>query len=93
MLNKIKKIIANAKFNRAQDKRFTSGFTSVLNQNFDLEDNSAIFRASILVGIIAAACFWLIVTGLDAQASRIDHKLKQQEQEQFYNIIKSTYNQ
>ena len=42
MLNKIKKTIANAKFNRAQDKRFTSGFTSVLNQNFDLEDNSAI---------------------------------------------------
>ena len=90
MLNKIKKTIATAKFNRAQDKRFTSGFTSVLNQNFDLEDNSGIFRASILVGIIAAACFWAVVIGLDAQAGKLDKKLEQQE---FYNIIKSTYNQ
>ena len=90
MLNKIKKTIATAKFKRAQDKRFTSGFTSVLNQNFDLEDNSGIFRASILVGIIAAACFWAVVIGLDAQAGKFDEKLEKQE---FYNIIKSTYNQ
>ena len=86
MLNKIKKTIAAAKFNRAQNKRFAS----VLNQNFDLENNSAILRTSILVGIIAAACFWLVVIGLDAQASKLDKKLEQQE---FYNIIKSTYNQ
>ena len=90
MLNKIKKTIATAKFNRAQDKRFASGFTGVLNQNFDLEDNSKILKASILVGIIAAACFWAVVIGLDAQASKLDKKLEQQE---FYNIIKSTYNQ
>ncbi len=90
MINKLKKIIANAKFNHAQDKRFASGFTSVLNQNFDLENNSGIFRASILVGIIAAACFWAVVIGLDAQASKLDKKLEQQE---FYNIIKETYNQ
>ena len=86
MLNKIKKIIASAKFNRAQDKRFAS----VLNQNFDLENNSAILKTSILVGIIAAACFWAVVIGLDAQAGKLDKKLEQQE---FYNIIKSTYNQ
>lgn len=90
MLNKIKKTIANAKFNRAQDKRFASGFASVLNQNFDLEDNSKILKASILVGIIAAACFWAVVIGLDAQAGKLDKKLEQKE---FYNIIKSTYNQ
>ena len=86
MLNKIKKTIAAAKFNRSQDKRFAS----VLDQNFDLENNSAILKTSILVGIIAAACFWAVVIGLDAQASKLDKKL---EQQQFYNIIKSTYNQ
>jgi hypothetical protein len=86
MLNKIKKIIATAKFNRAQNKRFAG----VLDQNFDLENNSGILRASILVGIIAASCFWLVVIGLDAQASKFDNKLKQQE---FYKIIRSTYNQ
>ena len=90
MINKLKKIIATAKFNRSQDKRFASGFTSVLNQNFDLEDNSKILKASILFGIIAAACFWAVVIGLDAQAGKLDKKLKQQE---FYNIIKETYNQ
>ena len=86
MINKIKKTIATAKFNRAQNKRFTG----VLDQNFDLENNSAILRTSILVGIIAASCFWAIVIGLDAQAGKLDKKL---EQQQFYNIIKSTYNQ
>jgi hypothetical protein len=86
MLNKIKKIIATAKFNRAQNKKFAG----VLDQNFDLENNSAILRTSILVGIIAAACFWVVVIGLDAQASKFDKKL---EQQQFYKIIKSTYNQ
>lgn len=86
MINKIKKTIAAAKFNRSQDKRFTG----VLDQNFDLENNSAILRTSILVGIIAAACFWAVVIGLDAQAGKLDKKLEQQE---FYNIIKSTYNQ
>ncbi|MEI7578630.1 MAG: hypothetical protein WCJ58_01165 [bacterium] len=86
MLNKIKKLIAAAKFNRAQDKRFAG----VLDQNFELEDDAGILRTSILVGIIAAACFWLIVIGLDAQASKLDKKLEQQE---FYNIIKTTYNQ
>ena len=86
MLNKLKKSIATAKFNRSQDKRFAG----VLDQNFDLENNSAILRTSILVGIIAAACFWAVVIGLDAQAGKLDKKLEQQE---FYNIIKSTYNQ
>lgn len=86
MLNKLKKTITTAKFNRAQDKRFSG----VLDQNFDLENNSAILRTSILVGIIAAACFWLIATGLDAQASKLDKKLEQQEFEQ---IIRTTYNQ
>jgi len=86
MKNKIKKIIATAKFNRAQNKRFAG----VLDQNFDLENNSGILRASILVGIIAASCFWLIVIGLDAQASKLDKRLEQQE---FYKIIRSTYNQ
>ena len=86
MLNKIKKSIVTAKFNRAQNKRFAS----VLDQNFDLENNSAILRTSILVGIIAAGCFWLIAISLDAQASKFDKKLEQQE---FYKIIRSTYNQ
>jgi len=86
MLNKIKKSIVTAKFNRAQNKRFAG----VLDQNFDLENNSGILRISILVGIIAASCFWLVVIGLDAQASKFDNKL---EQQQFYKIIKSTYNQ
>jgi len=86
MLNKIKKLIATAKFNRAQNKRFAG----VLDQNFDLENNSIIFKASILVGMIAAGCFWLIAISLDAQASKFDKKLEQQE---FYKIIKSTYNQ
>ena len=86
MLNKLKKSIATAKFNRSQDKRFAG----VLDQNFDLENNSAILRTSILVGIIAAACFWAVVIGLEAQAGKLDKKLEQQE---FYNIIKSTYNQ
>jgi hypothetical protein len=86
MLNKIKKLIATAKFNRAQNKRFSR----VLDQIFELEDDSGIFKASILVGIIAAACFWLIVIRLDAQASKFDNKLEQQE---FYKIIRSTYNQ
>ena len=100
MLNKIKKTIINTKFNRAQNKRFAS----VLGQNFDLEDNlqgkkfskednSKILKNSIVFGIIVAACFWLITTGLEAQASKLDRKLEKQEQEQFYNIIKSTYNQ
>jgi len=75
MLNKIKKLIVTAKFNRAQNKRFAG----VLDQNFDLENNSGIFKASILVGIIAAACFWLVVIGLDAQANKLDKKLEQQE--------------
>jgi hypothetical protein len=86
MLNKIKKLIATAKFNRAQNKRFAG----VLDQNFDLEDNSAILKASIFVGIIAAGCFWLIAISLDAQAGKINKKLEQQK---FYNIIRSTYNQ
>jgi hypothetical protein len=86
MLNKIKKSIATAKFNRAQNKRFAG----VLDQNFDLEDNSGILRTSILVGIIAASCFWLVAIGLDAQASKFDKKL---ERQQFYKIIKATYNQ
>jgi len=86
MLNKIKKLIATAKFNRAQDKRFAG----VLDQNFDLEDDAGILKTSILIGIIAASCFWMIVIGLDAQASKLDKKLEQQE---FYKIIKSTYNQ
>jgi len=86
MLNKIKKLIASAKFNRAQDKRFAG----VLDQNFDLENNSGILRASILVGIIAAGCFWLIVVCLDAQAGKINKKL---EQQQFQRIIQLTYNQ
>jgi len=86
MLNKIKKLIATAKFNRAQNKRFAG----VLKQNFDLEDNSGIFKASILVGIIAAGCFWLIAISLDAQAGKINKKL---EQQQFQKIIQSTYNQ
>jgi hypothetical protein len=86
MLNKIKKLIAAAKFNRAQDKRFAG----VLKQNFDLENNSIIFKASILVGMIAAGCFWLIAISLDAQAGKFDKKLQQQE---FYKIIKSTYKQ
>ena len=86
MLNKLKKSIATAKFNRSQDKRFSG----VLDENFHLENNSAILRTSILVGIIAAACFWAVVIGLDAQAGKLDKKLEQQE---FYNIIKSTYNQ
>jgi len=86
MLNKIKKLIATAKFNRAQNKRFAG----VLDQNFDLKNNSAILRASIFVGIIAAGCFWLIAISLDAQAGKINKKL---EQQQFYNIIRSTYNQ
>jgi hypothetical protein len=86
MLNKIKKLIATAKFNRAQNKRFAG----VLDQNFDLEDNSIIFKASILVGIIAAGCFWLIAISLDAQAGKINKKL---EQQQFQKIIQSTYNQ
>jgi len=86
MLNKIKKLIVTAKFNRAQNKRFAG----ILDQNFDLENNSGILRTSILVGIIAAACFWLVVIGLDAQASKFDKKLEQQE---FYKIIRSTYNQ
>jgi len=86
MLNKIKKLIATAKFNRAQNKRFSR----VLDQNFDLENNSGIFKASILVGIIAASCFWMITIGLDAQASKLDKRLERQE---FYNIIKTTYNQ
>ena len=75
MLNKIKKLIAAAKFNRAQDKRFAG----VLDQNFDLENNSAILRASIFVGIIAAGCFWLIAISLDAQAGKINKKLEQQQ--------------
>jgi len=86
MLNKIKKIIATAKFNRAENKRFAG----VLDQNFELEDDAGIFKASILVGMIAAGCFWLIAISLDAQASKFDKKL---EQQQFYNIIRSTYNQ
>jgi hypothetical protein len=86
MLNKIKKSIAAAKFNRAQDKRFAG----VLDQNFDLEDNPIIFKASILVGIIAAGCFWLIAISLDAQTGKINKKL---EQQQFQKIIQSTYNQ
>ena len=86
MLNKIKKTIANAKFNRAQDKRFAS----VLDQNFDLENNTALLKASILVGLVTASCFWLVAISLDAQASKLDKKLEQQG---FYNIIKSTYNQ
>lgn len=86
MLNKLKKSIATAKFNRAQDKRFAA----ILDQNFDLENNSAILRTSILIGIIAAACFWAIVIGLDAQAGKLDKKLEQQE---FQQIIRSTYNQ
>jgi len=86
MENKIKKLIATAKFNRAQDKRFAG----VLDQNFDLEDDAGILKTSILIGIIAASCFWMIVIGLDAQASKLDKKLEQQE---FYKIIKSTYNQ
>ena len=86
MLNKIKKSIATAKFNRGQDKRFAG----VLDQNFDLEDNSGIFKASILVGMIAAGCFWLIAISLDAQAGKINKKL---EQQQFQKIIQSTYNQ
>jgi hypothetical protein len=86
MLNKIKKSIATAKFNRAQNKRFAG----VLDQNFDLEDNSAILKASIFVGIIAAGCFWLIAISLDAQAGKINKKLEQQE---FQQIIQSTYNQ
>ncbi len=47
MLNKIKKLIVTAKFNRAQNKRFAG----VLDQNFDLENNSGILRTSILVAI------------------------------------------
>jgi hypothetical protein len=86
MLNKIKKSIVTAKFNRAQNKRFAG----VLDQNFDLEDNSGIFKASILVGMIVAGCFWLIAISLDAQASKFDKKLQQQE---FYKIIRSTHNQ
>jgi len=86
MLNKIKKLIVTTKFNRAQDKRFAG----VLDQNFELEDDARILRTSILVGIIAAACFWLIAISLDAQASKFDKKL---EQQQFYKIIKTTYNQ
>ena len=86
MLNKLKKTIANAKFNRAQDKRFAS----VLDQNFDLENNTALLKASILVGLVTASCFWLVAISLDAQASKLDKKLEQQG---FYNIIKSTYNQ
>jgi hypothetical protein len=86
MLNKIKKLIATAKFKRAQDKRFAS----VLDQIFELEDDSGIFKASIVVGIIAAICFWMIVICLDAQASKFNKKL---EQQQFYKIIRSTYNQ
>jgi hypothetical protein len=86
MLNKIKKLIATAKFNRAQNKRFAG----VLDQNFDLKNNSAILKASIFVGIIAAGCFWLIVISIDAQAGKINKKLEQQK---FYNIIRSTYNQ
>ena len=86
MLNKIKKLIATAKFNRAQDKRFSG----VLDQNFDLEDNSIIFKASILVGMIAAGCFWLIAISLDAQGGKINKKL---EQQQFQRIIQLTYNQ
>jgi hypothetical protein len=86
MLNKIKKTIANAKFKRAQDKRFAS----VLDQDFDLEDNSAILRTSILVGIIAAACFWAVVIGLDAQAGKLDQKI---ENEQFQRNIKLNHNQ
>lgn len=86
MLNKIKKIIANAKFNRGQDKRFAG----VLDQNFDLEDNSAILRTSILVGIIAAGCFWLIAISLDAQAGKLDQKI---ENQQFQRNIKLNHNQ
>lgn len=86
MINKLKKTITTAKFNRAQDKRFSG----VLDQNFDLENNSAILRTSILVGIIAASCFWLVVIGLDAQAGKITKKLEQQK---FQQIIRSTYNQ
>ena len=86
MLNKLKKTIATAKFNSAQDKRFAG----VLNENFDLEDNSAILKASILFGVIAAGCFWLIAISLDAQAGKITKKLEQQK---FQQIIKSTYNQ
>ena len=86
MLNKLKKTIATAKFNRSQDKRFAG----VLDQNFDLENNSGILKASILVGLVAASCFWIIAISLDAQAGKINKKL---EQQQFHQIIRSTYNQ
>lgn len=86
MLNQLKKTIATAKFNRAQDKRFAG----VLDQNFDLEDNSAILKASILFGMIAASCFWLIAISLNAQEGKINKKL---EQQQFQQIFRSTYNQ
>ena len=86
MLNKLKKTISTTKFNRAQDKRFAG----VLDQNFDLENNTALLKASILVGLVAASCFWLIAISLDAQAGKINKKL---EQQQFHKIIQSTYNQ
>jgi F0F1-type ATP synthase membrane subunit c/vacuolar-type H+-ATPase subunit K len=86
MLNKLKKTISIAKFNRAQDKRFAG----VLDQNFDLENNAALLKASILVGLVAASCGWLIAISLDAQAGKINKKL---EKQQFYKITQSTYNQ
>ena len=86
MLNKLKKTISTAKFNRAQNKRFAGA----LDQNFDLENNTALLKASILIGLVAAGCFWLIAISLDAQAGKINKKL---EQQQFHKIIQSTYNQ
>lgn len=40
--------------------------------------------------IACGICLWIISFALDAQAKSFDKKL---EQQQFYNIIKSTHNQ
>ena len=87
MLNKIKKIIANAKFNCAQKERFNRA----LDQNFDSDNNFTILAASILVGIVAAGCFWIFaMMTLESEKSKIQKELEQESQE-FYSIIKETY--
>lgn len=44
--------------------------------------------AAFATVIAAAICVWFIAIALDAQASKLDRQLEQQE---FYNIIRTTH--
>jgi hypothetical protein len=54
------------------------------------ESPAKLIPAAFLTVMAAGVCVWLISFALDAQASKLDKKL---EQQQFYNIIKTTYRQ